>query len=248
MSQNDFLIYFIVIVSNIIFYGFPILLSVFFGLNLRQKWPTLTTKQRRSLIYLVSSIVVFSFVLGYIDNALSLQYIYGACLLFLALIANLILALILYKFIKHHFDNGVGHFKLSLLLTGIFLFGSLSFSPIMSRVVTGFCDSINLREVAPLVQAMETYKDDKGFYPEDFLELFPTHIQKIPEPLCLKPYSWFNLQVFYPSYTILNGCDGEPVLVVFSSSNVQSAQIYNSSTKSWRYTDYWDIYYNESCH
>jgi len=247
MLQDDFAIYFVVF--DIVFYGIPILLLVFLGIKLSRSWQILSIKQRRLVISLMPLSVAVSFVLGFVAIAHSTQSIYGILQLFLALIANLALVIVLTLFgsLIRRFESDTNRSKFSYGMIGIFLLASLSYSPLMSRGITDICDGIQQDEVIPLIEAMEVYRHEKGFYPEDFSDVSPNYIQQIPQPFCLKPYAWFNAFVYYPSYTILQ-CKNEPALVVFSSPDVQSVHIYNSSTKEWRVTDYYDIYYNESCH
>jgi hypothetical protein len=242
MSLNNF---------SIVFFVVAFLLTVLFYIKFVGHWQILDKWQRWHVILLLPVSVGLGFVLGFITLVLftSIDYLADLIQWLLAFIAILALFSILIAFnvLIDRIRGKINRSKMFFVLIGIAILAAFIYSPFMSYETVSICDGIQQREVSPLIQAMETYKIDTGIYPEDFSDLTPKYAKQIPEPFCLKPYAWLDIPIYYPNYTILQ-CEREQTFVVFSSPYVQSVHIYNSSTKEWRVTDYYDIYYNESCH
>ena len=228
--------------------GIPLFLLTCYGISIIRYWQVFTVRQKQFIVYLLLILIVVKIILSYLVLALSTDWIYRSLQFCFALIAITILAVLFkpFRVLLNHSETNITSVRLSRMVIGVLILNFFALSPFTSGTINVVCEDIQRNQARLLISAAETYKLDRGSYPGNFSELIPDYVQEVPQPICLRPYTWIklNVTIYYPEFTILH-CDNDPTIVVFSPPSLDAVEIYDLSTNEWKVKDYYDVYYKK---
>ena len=92
------------------------------------------------------------------------------------------------------------------------------------------CFSLNQRAAEPILEAMETYHQELGVYPEVITALIPEYLDEIPAGRC-KPLP--GSSIAEPSFTITKCIHEDITILTIPISSGEWIQRYNPETSKW---------------
>lgn len=119
--------------------------------------------------------------------------------LFCIVVCPVSFILFLKRYQQRESNDQVNYYKPLLNCTvsfTIFLF-SFALSGVMAHIARG----VAIRRAQPIISAIESYKKDKGSYPENITSITPRYLSKIPSPLIMG-VSDFDYKNYGDRYTL----------------------------------------------
>jgi hypothetical protein len=158
------------------------------------------------------------------------------CLSALLVPISLVLWLLLRRPFRQKFAEDIGRLKM-------YFFGSLiiiltQLLPFVGSYAINFaCFSFTQHNAAPLINAIEQYRQQIGVYPAEFEDLAPTYLQMVPTPAC----GWLSGQDYRSQVGFeLIACPNGDFLLTNLSMDGVAIERYQFSSHDWSSISFFD--------